>query len=420
MQTESVPHVLRRRIHLDRVRRVLRRAWSKKTVDGALLAATEWRSGGNQTVVGTTRSLLKSKGLPGWLWGEAVATAVYLLNRSPTRGVEGKTSFEGWYGKKPGVQHLRTFGCLVHVKDTSPNLKKLNDRSRPMIFIGYEPGSKAYRAYNPVSKKVHVSRDIVFDEQASWNCSDGGEHSEQVNNDMFTVEMEYSTVIQGVPDAGAEAGAPAMMSPDGSPESLSRSPSPVQIGADGNGDQMVEPITPHGVREEDLDANHDEDMPLRLRAIEDILGPAPPQGLARRVLAQELNAVSSDEPSNFEEAEQDPSWRRAMLVEMKSIEENDTWCLADLPSGRRAIGLKWMFKVKRDVDGNLVKHKARLVVKGYAQRSGIDYDEVFAPVARLDSVQLLIALATSEGWEVHHLDVKSAFLNGGLQEVFAK
>jgi hypothetical protein len=105
---------------------------------------------------------------------------------------------------------------------------------------------------------------------------------------------------------------------------------------------------------------------------------------------------------------------------MKSIEENDTWCLADLPSGRRAIGLKWMFKVKRDVDGNLVKHKARLVVKGYAQRSGIDYDEVFAPVARLDYVQLLIALATSEGWEVHHLDVKSAFLNGGLQEVFAK
>jgi hypothetical protein len=239
----------------------------------------------NQTVVGTTRSLLKSKGLPGWLWGEAVATAVYLLNRSPTRGVEGKTSFEGWYGKKPGVQHLRTFGCLVHVKDTSPNLKKLNDRSRSMIFIGYEPGSKAYRAYNPVSKKVHVSRDIVFDEQASWNCSDGGEHGEQVNNDMFTVEMEYSTVIQGVPDAGAEAGAPAMMSPDGSPESLSRSPSPVQIGADGNGDQMVEPITPHGVRDEDLDANHDEDMPLRLRAIEDILGPAPPQGLARRVLA---------------------------------------------------------------------------------------------------------------------------------------
>jgi hypothetical protein len=105
-----------------------------------------------------------------------------------------------------------------------------------------------------------------------------------------------------------------------------------------------------------------------------------------------------------------------MLVEMKSIEENGTWCLADLPPGCRAIGLKWVFKVKRDAKGDVVKHKARLVVKGYAQRRGIDYDEVFAPVARLDSVRLLIALAAQEGWKVHHLDVKSAFLNGDLQE----
>jgi hypothetical protein len=103
--------------------------------------------------------------------------------------------------------------------------------------------------------------------------------------------------------------------------------------------------------------------------------------------------VSSDEPSNFDEVEQDPSRRRAMLVEMKSIEENGTWCLADLPPGRRAIGLKWVFKVKHDAKGNVVKHKAQLVVKGYAQRKGKDYDEMFAPVARLDSMRLLIALA---------------------------
>lgn len=101
---------------------------------------------------------------------------------------------------------------------------------------------------------------------------------------------------------------------------------------------------------------------------------------------------------------------------MKDIEENGTWCLADLPPGRKAIGVKWVFKVKRDERGAVSKHKARLVVKGYAQRHDIDYDEVFAPVARLDSVRLLIALATHEGWEVHHMDVKSAFLNGDLQE----
>jgi hypothetical protein len=105
-----------------------------------------------------------------------------------------------------------------------------------------------------------------------------------------------------------------------------------------------------------------------------------------------------------------------MLEEMNAIEGNDSWCLENLSVGRRAIGLKRVFKVKRDERGNIVKHKARLVVKGYAQRHGIDYDEVFVPVARLDSVRLLIALAAQEGWEVHHLDVKSAFLNGELQE----
>jgi hypothetical protein len=134
------------------------------------------------------------------------------------------------------------------------------------------------------------------------------------------------------------------------------------------------------------------------------------------MLAQELNVVSSDEPNTFVEAEQDPCWRRTMLKEMHSIEENGTWYLADLPPGRKAIGLKWVFKVKCNEGGEIVKHKARLVVKGYAQWRGIDYDEVFAPVARLDSVRLLIALVAQEEWEVHHLDVKSAFLNGDLQE----
>ena len=105
-----------------------------------------------------------------------------------------------------------------------------------------------------------------------------------------------------------------------------------------------------------------------------------------------------------------------MEEELRSIEENRTWTLTELPQGRRAIGLKWVFKVKRDEYGVVVRNKAQLVVKGYAQRHGIDYDEVFAPVARMEAVRLLLALAAHEGWEVHHMDVKTAFLNGDLQE----
>ena len=123
----------------------------------------EWR---NQAVVGTARSMLKAKGLPSKFWGEAVTTAVYLLNRSSSKSVGGKTPYELWTGSVPGVQHLRTFGCVAHMKVTTPNLKKLDDRSRRTIFVGYEPGSKAYRVYDPVSQRVHVSRDLVFEEAA--------------------------------------------------------------------------------------------------------------------------------------------------------------------------------------------------------------------------------------------------------------
>jgi transposase InsO family protein len=120
----------------------------------------------NGSVVATARSMLKAKGLPGWFWGEAVSTAVYVLNRCPTKSVDDMTPFEAWHGKKPAVKHLKTFGCLVYVRNTTPHLKKLEDRGRKMVFIGYEHDSKAYRAYNPVTKRVHVTRDVVFDERA--------------------------------------------------------------------------------------------------------------------------------------------------------------------------------------------------------------------------------------------------------------
>lgn len=90
--------------------------------------------------------------------------------------------------------------------------------------------------------------------------------------------------------------------------------------------------------------------------------------------------------------------------------------MVDLPQGAKAIGLKWIFKIKRNSDGSINKHKSRLVAKGYIQRHGIDYEEVFVPVARIETVRFILGLAASRGWEVHHLDVKTAFLNGDLKE----
>ncbi|KAF0889131.1 hypothetical protein E2562_022144, partial [Oryza meyeriana var. granulata] len=100
---------------------------------------------------------------------------------------------------------------------------------------------------------------------------------------------------------------------------------------------------------------------------------------------------------------------------------NQTWRLVPLLPGHRPIGLKWVYKVKKNAAGEVIKHKARLVAKGYVQQPGVDFDEVFAPVARIESVRLLLALAAQEGWPVHHMDVKSAFLNGELiEEVYVR
>jgi hypothetical protein len=108
--------------------------------------------------------MLKAKGLPGYFWGEAVLTVVHILNRSPTRALDGKTPYEAWHDEIPAVHYFRTFGCIAHVKITRLNLKKLDDRSRKAIFVGYEVRSKVYRCYDPVDQHVIISHDVVFNE----------------------------------------------------------------------------------------------------------------------------------------------------------------------------------------------------------------------------------------------------------------
>jgi hypothetical protein len=102
---------------------------------------------------------------------------------------------------------------------------------------------------------------------------------------------------------------------------------------------------------------------------------------------------------------------------MDAAERNRTWELADLPTGHHAITLKWVYKLKKDEAGAVIKHKACLVARGFVQQEGVDFNDAFAPIARMVSVRLLLALAAQEGWCVHHMDVKSAFLNGDLKVV---
>jgi hypothetical protein len=123
----------------------------------------------NQTIMAEARCMLKAKSLPGIFWGEVVNCALYLLNRTSSKSTEGKIPHELWVGNKPSDHHLRIFCYLTHVKVVKPNLMKSEDRSRAMIFVGYEPGYAAYMCYDPHTKRVHINGDEVFDEDASWD-----------------------------------------------------------------------------------------------------------------------------------------------------------------------------------------------------------------------------------------------------------
>ena len=126
--------------------------------------------------------------------------------------------------------------------------------------------------------------------------------------------------------------------------------------------------------------------------------------------------LADAENISFEEAVRDKKWQTAMDEEIKAIDRNNTWELTELPEGSQPIGVKWIFKKKMNAQGEIERYKARLVAKGYKQKEGIDYDEVFAPVVRMETIRLLISQAAQFKWPIFQMDVKSAFLNGVLEE----
>lgn len=122
------------------------------------------------------------------------------------------------------------------------------------------------------------------------------------------------------------------------------------------------------------------------------------------------------EPRSFKEAVKDPGWRKAMQEEVDALERNKTWTLEDLPSNKRVIGCRWVYKIKYQSDGTVERLKARLVVYGNRQIAGIDYNETFAPVAKMVTVRTFLAIAVARKWELHQMDVHNAFLHGDLDE----
>jgi hypothetical protein len=130
--------------------------------------------------------------------------------------------------------------------------------------------------------------------------------------------------------------------------------------------------------------------------------------------ANHLSSVST--PDNLQNALGNPKWKSAMVEEMEALQKNSTWDLVELPEGKKAIGCKWVFTVKHKADGSVESYKARLVAKGYTQTYGIDYHETFAPVAKINTIRVLLSLAANLDWPLQQFDVKNSFLHGELEE----
>lgn len=339
----------------------------------------------NRTIMNMVRSMLSEKKIPKTFWPEAVNWTIHVLNRSPTLAVRNMTPEEAWSGSKPSVEHFRVWGCLSHVHVSDSKRIKLDAKSLKCILLGISEESKAYRLFDPVSQKIVVSRDVIFEEDKSWDWDD-------THNEAIIADLEWTV--------NEDEGEKAVDHGEASTNGEARTTVPVPT-------------------EEEFESGHEEvsivrrtrGQPVWMRDYES------GEGFSEEEEDRAYMALFVDsDPITYEEAVKNAEWRTAMNSEIAAIERNNTWELTELPSGGKVIGVKWVYKTKLNEHGDVDKYKARLVVKGYSQQYGVDYAEVFAPVARLDTIRVILSLAAQKGWMIYQLDVKSAFLHGELSE----
>ena len=148
----------------------------------------------NQTIMNLVRSTLTEKKMPKEFWAEGVRWITHILNRSPTAALENQTPEEAWSGIKPDVKHFKVFGCIGHVHIPEAKRTKLDDKSRKCVFLGLSEESKAYRMYNPTSKKILVSRDVVFEESKSWDWGRNDLEGANAEPEVLTWENDEENI----------------------------------------------------------------------------------------------------------------------------------------------------------------------------------------------------------------------------------
>lgn len=330
----------------------------------------------NRTIIEKARCLLYEANLEKKFWAEAVNTACYLRNRSMVSGLE-KTPYEIFYKKKPNLEHIRIFGSVVMTHVPKEKRAKWDKKSEQLVLVGFSETTKGYRLYNPRTNKVCTSRDVHVMEKTVSETD--VQIIGDINQDKLdTEELNTSTASQSEVES----------------ETLD------------DGDSSYAP-------DEDVSAN------------EDVLRRSQRQRKAKTwddfvtyFTEKTEESDSVGDPTSVKEALSSVNrdqWISAMTNEMNNFSENCAWDIVELPEGHTPVKCKWVFKTKLNSD-NSITYRARLVAKGFSQRQGIDFYETFSPVVKHSTLRLLFALSVKYDFDIVHLDVVTAFLNGKLEE----
>nr|GEW72081.1 copia protein [Tanacetum cinerariifolium] len=399
----------------------------------------------NHTLVEAARTMLIFSRLPKFLWAEAVATAGLTQNRSIIHTRYNKTPYELLRGRKPNVEYFHVFGSLCYPTNDRDNLGKKKPKADIRVFIGYSKTSRGFRIYNQRTKKIMETIHVKFDELTAMasehDCLEPG--LQRFNNHNSSVEPMNTPSKEDLDNLFGpmfeeyfgKKSSDTLINSVAQPTQLHEdSPSTSSITIDEHeappiettSDEQTSPISLteadelHQEDSADFDGNSQfvTYNPSSYEAIESSSTTLEPSNVQNfHQVQHSTQGWTKDHP--LDQVIGDPSkpvMTRQRLHTDSEVCILQVWELVPRPEGKNIIALKWLWKNKCDAENIVVRNKTRLVAKGYRQEEGIDFEESFAPVARLEVVRMFIAYAVHKNITIFQMDVKTAFLNGPLKE----
>ncbi|GMI72814.1 hypothetical protein HRI_000950700 [Hibiscus trionum] len=356
-------------------------------------------------------TLMAQSSVPFKYWSDSFYTAIFLINRMPSKVLGGVTPFEKNFKKKPDLNFLKVYGCQCFPLTRPYNSHKLEYRSKPCVFLGYCANQHGYKCLSK-DGRVYVSRHVKFNENffPFSKRSSATSFFQEDQNSSVSAKFVCPVKAATVPSSGS-------LSKDVAAGSGASDVAVGQTADTSSGADVAEhsPLTDVGsavsssssssssYKSSSSSSSGGHHMVTRSKA-----GVFKP-----KVFYTEASAV---EPKNVHQAMKSEEWKDAVQKEINALVEKGTWDLVQLPPDRIPIGCKWLFKIKRNADGSISRFKARLVAKGYSQQAGFDFSETFSPVVKAVTVRVILNLALSNGWVLRQIDVDNAFLNGDLVE----